>query len=219
MYNTGEDFIAAYYPTNSRMTFTNNVGYNSGKTALRIGGNYIKISNNYFYNISQYGIIVQNSDLSISRGVQVTDNFISNTSSNATIHIGNYKDIMINNNYVAYSRTHGINLEGCQYFTISSNLVSGSVLGSGMRIVNCMYGNIVGNSIYNNTTNGIILQGASGSVEIQISGNYIKNNGGWGVVGTDTNRLNVVGNIVYENATGQISVAGAQSVDVNNIKA
>ncbi len=222
-YNTGEDSLVGYYPTNTRMVFTNNIGINPGNNGIRVGGTHIKVSNNFFYNPTQRGIIALNSDNSASTYLQITNNYVSGCDNLDGIYVRNYSYIQINDNHVTdnvHDGASGINIMGCSYFNVNTNFVRNSG-NAGIKFFNTPYGCLTGNTVLGNAGSGIqFTDDGVGCIEIQVSGNNVKGNTGYGLVaGNASNRINVVGNVIYGNTAGQIDLVGAQSVDVNNIKA
>lgn len=220
--DTGEDCICGYYPTNTNLVITNNIGINAGNNAIHMGGNKIKVSNNFFYTAAQHGMYFANSDESAATDLQITDNFIEDANGVAGegIYVYNYTDVQVNNNHIAHNSTQGCYIINSSHFTVNGNNISGNA-GNGIRIYNSPYGTISNNSVNSNSSTGVFISDdGTACVEITITGNSIRANGTWGIDATaNSNRILAVGNVVLGHTSGQIGLSGAQSVEASNIEA
>jgi len=190
----------------------NNVSWNdqknNGRGGIRVDktGN-VTVSNNEIWNNSRHGIQFWQSDNVEMIGNNITENvghgIRVKESSKYLIETNN-----VSNNHQPFEEDYGVFLWDTTNMTLIGNEISFNYHGlyfTGTHLQN--YSNnssIIGNSISNNTRNGIT---TTWTYDVEIRGNNLSGNTGWGIRPASSEWFKITNNSIFENGDGGIEMA------------
>jgi parallel beta-helix repeat protein len=160
----------------------------NGSAGILVTGDLLQITNNRCYG---------NGRLQNGSGISAVGSDYLTISGN----------ICYNNGVASTYYAHGIGVNGCRYYTISGNYVSGNV-GNGIdATLTSPHGTIIGNVCYANQDNGIAVD--SRSDYVVVSNNNVQTNYNSGIVLFASGWCTVTGNIIKENGINPVACAFA----------